>query len=220
MKPATHKNAADNSDNRPKSAKNPILPPNPSDEIHNPVGANLGIIIETYTRPANREILHLNYGIVTTPFGNALLSWCNRGICSLTFCDTEPDKQLQKLSLKWPAATLNHKPEPAAKLAEKIFQPTRTNSTLVLLLQGTDFQINIWRALLHTQTGQTISYSQLAQMAGAPKAQRAVGSAMAANPIVYLVPCHRVIKKNGALGNYGGGIRRKRNILEWESKQR
>ena len=199
------------------SAKNPMLPPNQPDKIYNPVGADLSIIIEVHKRPANREILQLNYGLAPTPFGNAFLSWCDRGICALTFCDTEPEKKFQKLALKWPAASLNHNPEAAARLTEKIFQPTPKDSPLTLLLQGTDFQISIWRALLHTQPGQTISYSQLAQMAGTPQAQRAVGSAMAANPIAYLIPCHRVIKKDGTLGNYGGGIKRKQNMLNWEA---
>jgi len=204
----------------PNSDKNPMLPPNQPDNIYNPVGADIAIITVEHKRQTKREILHLNYGTVPTPFGNALLSWCDCGICSLIFCDTEPDKQLKNLSLKWPTATLSHNPTLTTQLAEKIFKPTRKNSTLTLLLQGTDFQINIWQTLLNTRPGQTISYSQLAQIAGAPKAQRAVGSAMAANPIVYLVPCHRVIKKDGTIGNYGGGTERKQNMLDWESKQR
>ncbi len=200
--------------------KNLMPPPNQSDKIYCPVGTDITIITDEYKRQTRRKILHINYGIVSTPFGNALLSWCNRGICSLIFCDPEPEKQLKKLSLKWPDATLHQHPEPASKLAAKIFQPARKNSTLTLLLQGTAFQIKVWRALLHTRPGQTISYSRLAQMVGTPQAQRAVGSAMAANPIVYLVPCHRVIKKDGTIGNYGGGTRRKQNMLDWESKQR
>jgi AraC family transcriptional regulator of adaptative response/methylated-DNA-[protein]-cysteine methyltransferase len=186
---------------------------------YNPVGNNLSIIIDEYKHPEKRKTLLISYGLASTPFGSALLSWCDCGICALTFCDTEPEKQLQKLSRKWPAATLNHKPEPATKLAEKIFQPSQKKSTLSLFLQGTDFQIKVWQTLLHTRPGQTISYSQLAQMAGAANAQRAVGSAMAKNPIAYLIPCHRVIKKDGTLGNYGGGIQRKHNMLKWESKQ-
>jgi len=197
-----------------------MLPPKQSNKRYKPVGANLSIIIEVHKCQEDREILHLNYGFAPTPFGNTLLSWCNRGVCSLAFYDTEPEKQLQKLALKWPEASLHLDPAATAQLATKIFHPTRENSTLTLLLQGTEFQINVWRALLHTRPGKTISYSQLAQMAGTPKAQRAVGSAMAANPIAYLIPCHRVIKKDGNLGNYGGGICRKRNILEWESQQR
>ncbi len=220
MKPASHNNAATNPDSGSNCKQNGMRPPNPTGPAYNPVGTNITIFTNTYERQTSNKISQLNYGTISTPFGNALLSWCAHGICALTFCDSGPKNQLQKLHRKWPSATLNHKPEPATRLTAKIFQPTRKNSTLTLLLQGTEFQIRVWQALLHTQPGQTISYGQLAQMADAPKAQRAVGSAMAANPIVYLVPCHRVIKKSGALGNYGGGIHRKRNILEWESKQR
>ncbi len=185
--------------------------------IYHPVGADLAVAVNRYTRPKSRENLLINYGISPSPFGDTLLSWCNRGICSLTFCPADLKTQLKELIAKWPAATCSHEPESANELVKKIFQPNPPEFSVTLLLQGTNFQIKVWRALLNTRPGQTISYSRMAQMAGAPRAQRAVGGALAANPIAYLIPCHRVIKKNGAIGNYRWGSQRKQKILEWES---
>jgi AraC family transcriptional regulator of adaptative response/methylated-DNA-[protein]-cysteine methyltransferase len=120
----------------------------------------------------------------------------------------------------WPAAACKQDDKAAAKLTSEIFSSPNKKNKIPLLARGSSFQIKVWQALLSTKPGQTISYSQLAQMAGSPQAQRAVGSAMAANPIAYLIPCHRVIKKCGALGNYGGGTKRKQKILNWEAKTR
>ncbi len=196
-----------------------ILTPSPNRSciVHTPVGPYITIITDKYIRQKSRKTLSINYGISPTPFGDTLLSWCHRGICSLTFCPANPETQLRELIAKWPAATFNHKPDPATGLVKKIFHPDSHKLSITLLLQGTDFQKKVWRALLNTRPGQTISYSRLAQMAGAPKAQRAVGSALAVNPISYLIPCHRVIKKNGTLGNYRWGSQRKQKILDWES---
>ena len=185
--------------------------------VYNSVGTNIAIIADKYIRQKGREILSINYGISPTPFGDTLLSWCPRGICSLTFCPADPETQLRELIATWPTATFNHEPESATDLVKKIFHPNSHKLSVTLLLQGTDFQIKVWLALLNTRPGRTISYSRLAQMAGAPKAQRAVGSALAVNPISYLIPCHRVIKKNGTLGNYRWGSQRKQKILDWEN---
>ena len=167
-----------------------------------------------------KKILRVHYGSATTPFGKILLGWINTRLCYLVFCDDGHEIQLRKLIDLWPAATLMPDDNSAAKLAKQIFSSPLKENEFPILVQGSSFQIKVWQALLHTRPGQTISYSQLAQMAGSPKAQRAVGSALAANPIAYLIPCHRVIKKDGNLGNYRWGAGRKQSMLEWESKAR
>lgn len=178
------------------------------------------ILASTNQAPAvSRKVTTINYGIVMTPFGSALLGWTRDRVCYLKFCDRGDEIQLQDLSRLWQTATLKRDNKTAEELAEHIFSLPLKENEIPLLVQGTDFQINIWQALQDTRPGQTISYSQLARIAGSPKAQRATGSALAANPIVYLIPCHRVIKKNGELGKYGGGSRRKQSMLDWESKQ-
>ena len=179
------------------------------------------LFIKTYQkRQAGKQNVMLNYGTAPTPFGPALLGWIGPRVCHLVFCDNEPETRLRKLLALWPAAALKQDDKAAAKLTEEIFTNPGKKNKLPLLARGSSFQIKVWQALLNTNPGQTISYSRLARMADSPQAQRAVGSAMAANPIAYLIPCHRVIRKNGDLGKYGGGIRRKLAILEWEARNR
>ena len=167
-----------------------------------------------------KKVLTIHYGTATTPFGEILLGWISSRLCYLVFCDDGHEIRLRELIDLWPAATLISDNSTAAKLAKLIFSSPFKENGLPLLVQGSSFQIKVWQALMHTRPGQTISYSQLAQMASSPKAQRAVGSALAANPLAYLIPCHRVIKKEGTLGNYRWGAGRKRNMLDWESEAR
>ena len=179
------------------------------------------LFINTHHKPNHsKKMVTLNYGTAPTPFGLALLGWIETRVCHLVFCDNEPEIQLRELRARWPAAAGKRDDKAAAKLMIDIFSSPDQDNKIPLLVQGSSFQIKVWQALLDTNPGQTISYSRLAQMAGSPQAQRAVGSAMAANPIAYLIPCHRVIKKCGALGNYGGGTKRKQKILNWEAKTR
>ena len=167
-----------------------------------------------------KKVLTIHYGTAATPFGKILLGWISSRLCYLVFCDGGHELRLRELIDLWPAATLMPDDNSAAKLAKQIFSSPFKENGFPTLVQGSSFQIKVWQALLHTRPGQTISYSQLARMAGSPRAQRAVGSALAANPIAYLIPCHRVIKKDGTLGNYRWGTWRKQNLLEWESKDR
>jgi AraC family transcriptional regulator of adaptative response/methylated-DNA-[protein]-cysteine methyltransferase len=96
----------------------------------------------------------------------------------------------------------------------------RTAAPLAVLVKGTNLQLKVWEALLRIPLGEVVTYEQLAAAAGAPSAVRAVGTAVGRNPVSYLIPCHRVIRKTGAFGNYGGGPARKRAMLTWEFARR
>ncbi len=185
------------------------------------ISENSTVFVNVSLKPElHKKVRTIHYGTATTPFGKILLGWISTRLCHLVFCDDGYEIRLRELIDLWPAATLISDNSTAAKLAKPIFSSPLEKSEQRLLVQGSSFQIKVWQALLHTRPGQTISYSQLARMAGSPRTQRAVGSALAANPIAYLIPCHRVIKKDGTLGNYRWGTWRKQNLLEWESKDR
>ncbi|GAC1406001.1 MAG: methylated-DNA--[protein]-cysteine S-methyltransferase [Burkholderiaceae bacterium] len=159
----------------------------------------------------------IGYGHVHTPFGNALVGWTPRGVCHFQFCDGDDSVKLAGLTACWPDACLSHDPTGAAALAATIFSRRREAGRLHLILRGTNFQIKVWEALLQTRPGQILSYSQLALKAGVPNASRAVGCVMAANMLGFLIPCHRVIRGDGTLGDYRWGVTRKAALLAWES---
>ncbi len=125
------------------------------------------------------------------------------------------------MSAHWPGAQLVEDPRPLGAVARRIFEPARNGSDrpLTLLLKGTNFQIKVWEALLRIPMGAVTSYGDLARRIGDPRASRAVGGAVGSNPIAYLIPCHRVIRGLGILGNYGGGVTRKKAMLAWEAAQ-
>jgi len=159
------------------------------------------------------------YGISTTPFGPAIIGWTQRGICYLSFCDNDCSEKEQELRLQWPGATLLQDHEEAAKLSSRIFTTAPNPGKLHLVLKGTNFQIKVWEALLNIGSSQIVSYSSLARLTGNPKAQRAVGTALAANKIGFLIPCHRVIRESGDVGAYRWGSNRKLAIQAWEAAQ-
>ena len=162
------------------------------------------------------EITSISYGIATTPFGDALIGWNRHQVCHLTFCDNEAELHVKQLSGRWPLATLARNDSLAANISRQVFSDQLKSANPPLLLQGTNFQLKVWRTLLQTEPAVTLSYSQLARMVGSPRAQRAVGSALAANSVAFLIPCHRIIRKNGTPGNYRWGNKRKLAILAWE----
>ncbi len=159
-------------------------------------------------------------GPASTPFGDAMIGWTPRGVCYLAFCDGDHEERQRELTFQWPAATLVRNDREAARLSKRIFPALPMPGRLHLVLRGTNFQLKVWEALLDTRPSQLISYGQLARMAGSPNAQRAVGSAVAANSISYLIPCHRVIREGGELGNYRWGSDRKMAIQAWEAARR
>ena len=168
--------------------------------------------------------MQIDYGFTETPFGEALIAETKRGICHLSFVDGNGRNGARDLlTSEWPNAKLQRADQRAEELAEKIFTQPRQNQSsrpLRAFVRGTPFQVRVWRALLSVPTGSLTTYGRLAHAIGQSKAARAVGSAVGANPISFVIPCHRVIRETGALGNYGGGRVRKRAIVGWELASR
>jgi AraC family transcriptional regulator of adaptative response/methylated-DNA-[protein]-cysteine methyltransferase len=163
--------------------------------------------------------LEIDYGRYPTPFGDCLLAVTERGLCGLAFVDqTDPQTALQDLLRRWPRARFSENRERTAAIGRRVFDSSaeRNRPPIPLLLKGTNFQIKVWEALLRIPPGQVTSYHRLASAIGNPAASRAVGAAVGANPIAYLIPCHRVILSTGAFGNYRYGGTRKKAILGWE----
>lgn len=161
----------------------------------------------------------LGFGRGETPFGEALVGWTARGLCYLAFVDGDSDSRMAELAGQWPAAQRERDDAQAQQWLDQVFAATPQRGTLHLVLRGTNFQLKVWEALLKVEPSRVVSYTQLAELAGAPRAQRAVGSALAANTIGYLIPCHRVIRESGDLGRYRWGSERKTAMLAWEAGQ-
>ena len=168
--------------------------------------------------------MRIDYGFTETPFGEALIAETKRGICHLSFVDGNGRNGARDLlTSEWPNAKLQRADQRAEELAGKIFTQPRQNQSsrpLRAFVRGTPFQVRVWRALLSVPTGSLTTYGRIAHAIGQSKAARAVGSAVGANPISFVIPCHRVIRETGALGNYGGGRVRKRAIVGWELASR
>ncbi len=163
--------------------------------------------------------LTIQYGFHATPFGECLLAATERGICGLNFVG-QPGREaeLEALRARWPAAELVENPEATAAVVDKIFAAEHGSEDAVrLLLAGTNFQIKVWEALLRIPPGSACTYEDVAQWVGQPSAARAVGGAVGANAIAYLIPCHRVIRKSGVIRDYRWGSTRKKAILGWEA---
>src|SRR5713226_318040 len=164
--------------------------------------------------------MKIDYGFAETPFGEALVAETTRGICHLSFVEGQGRNGARDLlAAQWPIAKLHRADRRAEELSDRIFaRPPQGQSRRPLraFVRGTPFQLRVWRALLRVPTGSLTTYGRLSAAIGQPRAARAVGSAVGANPISFVIPCHRVIRETGALGNYGGGRVRKRAIVGWE----
>ncbi len=151
-----------------------------------------------------------------SPFGLALLGITSRGICHLGFPSREEkEKALERMKQNWPKAKFTESTQKIRKMAKNLFKHNDKPHTV--LLKGSPFQIKVWEALLQIPEGRTWSYGEVANRIGKPKAVRAVGTAVGANHVAYLIPCHRVIRESGALGGYGWGLPKKTAMLTWES---
>jgi len=158
--------------------------------------------------------LRIAYGVQSSPFGDCLLALTERGICRLEFIDLEnPQQALERLKKDWPQAQLLEDPAATLETSGQIFDQGEKSTPLTLLLRGTNFQLQVWQALLNIPVGNITSYGQLAKQLGQPGASRAVGTAVGQNPIGYLIPCHRVLRGDGNQGGYRWGIERKQAIL-------
>ena len=150
--------------------------------------------------------LAIDYGVHDTPFGAAVIGITRRGICGLHFLQPGQDPAAA-LRRDWPLASLRENRAVTAPLAARIFDPLaqRPGKPLALLVKGSNFQMKVWRALLALPAGTLASYGGIARGLGAPAAARAVGTAIGANPIAWLIPCHRVIRESGELSRYRWG---------------
>ena len=167
------------------------------------------------------EGIEMAYGFHDCPFGRALIMATPRGVSGLAFADggEEEEAALADMMARWPRASFTDDPSHTASYAGRIFTPELWQETdpLKIVLIGTDFEIRVWEALLQVPMGRAVTYSDIALHLDNPKASRAVGSAVGRNPISFVVPCHRVLRKGGGLGGYHWGITRKRAIIGWES---
>lgn len=161
--------------------------------------------------------LTISYATLETPFGPALAMATDRGICGLAFtADCGPEQGFADLQSRWPRATYAEDPGRVRPLTDAAF--SGDGATLHLI--GAPFQIKVWEALLAIPSGQVTTYSDIARLVGHPKAARAVGTAVGRNPISWVIPCHRALRKGGALGGYHWGLPVKRAMLAWESARR
>ena len=166
--------------------------------------------------------LTIRYGYHISPFGIALVMVTDRGLCGLAFADAGGEAaSLADMRSRWPNATYVEDIAATAPYAARVFDPGhwRRDEPLRVVMIGTDFQLRVWKALLNIPMGRATTYSSLACEIGAPKASRAVGAAVGANPLSFVVPCHRAVGKSGALTGYHWGLTRKRAILGWEAGQ-
>lgn len=159
--------------------------------------------------------LTIRWGMFDTPFGPALATATDRGLCGLGFLsETDEDAARADLFNRWPAADFIHDPDALRPL---VTAATERRGKTALHLIGGPFQIKVWEALLRIPEGEVTTYSTLAEAIGHPAAVRAVGTAVGRNPISWLIPCHRVLRKEGTLGGYHWGLPVKRALLAWES---
>ncbi len=159
--------------------------------------------------------LTINYGWFNSPFGRVLAMGTTRGLCGMAFSDETGDAAaLQDMQSRWPNATFAAAPKQIAPWVDAAFGQ---QSPTQLHLIGAPFQIKVWEALLSIPSGHVTTYSEIASAIGNPRAVRAVGTAVGKNPISWLIPCHRALRKSGGLGGYHWGLPVKRAMLAWES---
>ena len=165
------------------------------------------------------EGLEILWGWFDSPFGPALIMGTARGICGIAFsAETGAEAAMDDMLSRWPKATFVEDPNTLKPLADEAF-PQEGEATARLFLIGAPFQIKVWEALLQIPTGHATTYSDIARAIGNPKAVRAVGTAVGRNPISWLIPCHRALRKSGALGGYHWGLPVKRAMLAWEAAE-
>ena len=160
--------------------------------------------------------LAIAWGFHPTPFGECLLGMTARGICHLSFVVSGRRAALADLRRRWPRADLHEDQALAAQTAGRAFARS-PRGRLSLHLAGTNFQMKVWEALLRIPPGAAATYGEIARRIGRPSAARAVARAVGANPVAWLIPCHRVLRSIGTIGGYRWGVERKRAMLGWEA---
>ncbi|GLK53679.1 methylated-DNA--[protein]-cysteine S-methyltransferase [Maricaulis virginensis] len=160
------------------------------------------------------------WGATPTPFGEAVLLIAPRGLSALAFAEPDIDTAFDDLHARFPAADYVRDDAEARAWAGRIFLGGGPGAPVPLALYGTPWQRQVWRALLEIPAGETTSYKSIAEQVRTPKAARAVGAAVGANPVAWLIPCHRVIAADGQLTGYHWGVERKRAMLAYEAAAR
>jgi AraC family transcriptional regulator of adaptative response/methylated-DNA-[protein]-cysteine methyltransferase len=162
--------------------------------------------------------LQINYSFAESPFGLLIVAATSKGICHIAFADQGQDAAFADLQKRFPNAAFQQLADSIQQNAIFIFtQDWNKLPEIKLHLKGTAFQLKVWEALLKVPTGGLTTYSRLADLVDSPKASRAVGSAVGENPVAFLIPCHRVIKSTGEIGQYHWGSQRKNAMIGWEA---
>ncbi len=167
-----------------------------------------------------RDDLTLRYGFHDSPFGEAIVVAAPRGLAGLGFVDEgNREAALADMRRRWPRAGFEHDDAGTAALARRAFDPEtwRPDAPLRVVMIGSDFEVRVWETLLCVPFGRMTTYSDVAARIGKPSAARAVGAAVGRNPISFVVPCHRVLGRSGALTGYHWGLARKQAIIGWEA---
>jgi AraC family transcriptional regulator, regulatory protein of adaptative response / methylated-DNA-[protein]-cysteine methyltransferase len=181
---------------------------------------NLFVTLEAMTpgefKTRGKE-LKILYGFHPSPFGECFIAITEQGICHLAFVGpTNKNKLIVDFKKQWRYADVVEDSAATWPYVNRIFSPSSRNAPLLLHITGTNFQIKTWQALLTIPQGSIVSYEDIAKQINRPKAIRAVANAVGSNPVAFLIPCHRVIRKTGAMGGYRWGIARKKAMLAWE----
>lgn len=160
--------------------------------------------------------IQITYGFTDSPFGVACLAQSHYGICALAFSDEKQNEFRESLKKHWSHAVLVHDDKTISSVVESIFS-RKPKQPFSVAPMGTNFQIQVWNALLNITPGQLGTYKKIAEFIGQPQASRAVARAIAINPIAYLIPCHRVLRSDGTLSGYRWGPIRKQAIIAYEA---
>ena len=158
--------------------------------------------------------IEISYGFAKSPFGHCFIAWTENKICQLSFFDNA-EYEMELFAEKFKGNKLIQNDRKAVDFAQQIFEK---NERPQLHPDGTEFQMKVWEALTEIPANTTTTYSDIAEKVGKPKAVRAVGTAVGANPIAYLIPCHRVIRTDGTLGGYRWGLDVKKKMLAYEQQ--
>ncbi|EMO31997.1 methylated-DNA--[protein]-cysteine S-methyltransferase [Leptospira santarosai str. HAI821] len=163
------------------------------------------------------EKLKIRYSFQKNVFGDYLIASTEKGICNLYFYNVSKERVVSELKEQWNQANLVQQTDENQNRVVRFFDKTFDGKEKIKVhLKGTDFQIKVWEALLKIPEGQLSSYADIADSIGQKSASRAVGTAIGKNPIGYLIPCHRVIKSTGGIGEYRWGSERKMAMIGWE----
>ncbi|MGB2015919.1 MAG: methylated-DNA--[protein]-cysteine S-methyltransferase [Candidatus Puniceispirillum sp.] len=184
---------------------------------------DLFMTIEGMTPGAFKQqgaVLDINYDFADSPFGTVMIASTRNGICHMAF-EADRDAGFATLYRTFPEARFHPHRDQLQTSTLSVFDRKQASpdGKIKLHLQGTPFQIKVWEALLKIPMGGLASYGDVARMIGQPAASRAVGTAIGHNPVAFLIPCHRVIRQNGAIGGYMWGAERKQAMIAWEGAQ-